>query len=131
MYVATPPNYQNLLAHLDAKRLVELLQQGLPSDGRDYVHWDKLRQLKPPAKLSHEEWWSLIKLGRKPVERAIPLTDPSGAPFVYSVPDLVARRLHYVDQRCSREVAISEVVTTDEQARQHYLVNSLMEEAIR
>jgi Fic family protein len=43
----------------------------------------------------------------------------------------VLRSLHYVDQRCSGEIATPAVVTTDEQARQHYLVNSLMEEAIR
>ncbi|HYM55889.1 MAG TPA: Fic family protein, partial [Solirubrobacteraceae bacterium] len=112
-------------------RIVELLQLGITEDGRDYAHWDKLRQLEPPAGLSHEEWWLLVKWGRQPVQRAIPLTDPSGAPFVYGVPDLVARRLHYVDQRCSGEVAMSEVVTADEHARQRYLVNSLMEEAIR
>jgi Fic family protein len=131
MYVASPPKYRDLVAHLGADRIVELLQLGITEDGRDYAHWDKLRQLEPPANLSHEEWWLLIKWGRQPVQREIPLTDPSGAAFVYSVPDLVARRLHYVDQRCSGEVAMSEVVTADEHARQQYLVNSLMEEAIR
>ncbi len=100
-------------------------------DGREYVHWDKLRRLEPPGDLSHEEWWLLIKWGRVNLQRAIPLTDPAGSHFVYGVPDLVARRLHYVDQRCAGEVAMSEVVTADAQAREHYLVNSLMEEAIR
>ncbi|MGO8906636.1 MAG: Fic family protein [Solirubrobacteraceae bacterium] len=114
-----------------AERLPELLRSGLVEDGRDYVHWDKLRQLKPPGDLSPQEWWLLIKWGRQNVQRAIPLTDPAGNPFVYGVPDLVARRLHYVDQRCAGEVAMSEVVTADAQARQRYLVNSLMEEAIR
>jgi len=113
------------------ERLPELLRSGLVEDGRDYVHWDKLRQLKPPGDLSPQEWWLLIKWGRLSVQRAIPLTDPAGNPFVYGVPDLVARRLHYVDQRCAGEVAMSEVVTADAQARQRYLVNSLMEEAIR
>ncbi|MDQ6751295.1 MAG: Fic family protein [Actinomycetota bacterium] len=110
---------------------MELLQSGAPADGREYLHWDKLRQLKPPPGLNHEEWWFIIKWGRLPVQRAIPLTDPVGSPFVYSIPDLVARLLHYVDQRCSGEIAMSEVVTADEHARQRYLVNSLMEEAIR
>ncbi|HST55044.1 MAG TPA: Fic family protein [Solirubrobacteraceae bacterium] len=36
-----------------------------------------------------------------------------------------------MDQRCSGEIATAEVVTADHQAQQHYLVNSLMEEAIR
>jgi Fic family protein len=112
-------------------RLPEILGRGLIEDGRDYVHWDKLRHLEPPTGLSPEEWWLLIKWGRQNMQRQIPLTDPAGKHFVYGVPDLVARRLHYVDQRCAGEVAMSEVVTADAQARQHYLVNSLMEEAIR
>jgi Fic family protein len=136
VYVAPPPQYHEITKRLDGERLLELLDMGVEragvfQDGRDYIHWDKLRQLEPPANLSHEEWWFLIKWSRKPLERAIPLTDPSGKAFSYSVPDIVARRLHYVDQRCSGEVAMSEVVTADDQARQQYVVNSLMEEAIR
>ncbi|HEY4809899.1 MAG TPA: Fic family protein [Solirubrobacteraceae bacterium] len=117
-------------------RLQELLERGhgasgLVQDGRDYIHWDKLRQLEPPGDLSREEWWLLIKWGRQNTQRAIPLTDPAGNHFAYGVPDIVARGLHYVDQRCAGEVAMPEVVTADAQARAHYLVNSLMEEAIR
>jgi Fic family protein len=132
MYVAPPPDFYEIVAGLRAERLPELMRLALSQqDGRNYVHWDKLRQLDPPADLSYDEWWFLIKWARKQLERTIPLTDPAGAAFVYGVPDLVARRLHYVDQRCSGEVAMSEVVTADDQARQQYLVNSLMEEAIR
>jgi Fic family protein len=131
MYVASPPNFRSLVAQLGADRIVELLLLGIVEDGRNYVHWDKLRQLEPPANLSHAEWWLLIKWGRQPVQRVIPLADSGGALFVYGVPDLVARRLHFVDQRCSGEVAMAQVVTADEHARRQYLVNSLMEEAIR
>lgn len=134
MYVAPAPTMSEMIKKvIDQRpdRLPELLGRGLVEDGRDYVHWDKLRQLTPPGDLSPEEWWLLIKWGRQNVQRTIPLTDPAGNHFVYGVPDLVARRLHYVDQRCAGEVAMSEVVTADAQARQRYLVNSLMEEAIR
>jgi hypothetical protein len=41
----------------------------------------------------------------------------------------VLRLLHFVDQHSSGEIAMPEIVTADEQARRHYLVNSLMEEA--
>jgi Fic family protein len=131
VYVASPPDIIGMAARLGSDRVLELLRLGFTEDGREYVHWDKLRQLDPPADLSHEEWWLLVKWGRRSAQRPIPLVDPSGARFVYGVPDLVARRLHYVDQHCSGEIAMSEVVTADEQARDHYLVNSLMEEAIR
>ncbi len=134
MHVAPAPTISEMIGRVvesGPERLPELLRRGLVEDGRDYAHWDRLRQLKPPSDLSLEEWWLLIKWGRQNVQRAIPLTDTAGKHFVYGVPDLVARRLHYVDQRCAGEVAMSEVVTADAQARQHYLVNSLMEEAIR
>jgi Fic family protein len=131
MHVEPAPSFSILLDEIEAPRLLELLQRGLPQDGREYVHWDKLRHLDPPSDITHREWWLLIKWARRQSARQFTLTDPTGEHSTYSTPDLVARRLHYVDQRCSGEVAMSEVVTTDAEARQHYLVNSLMEEAIR
>lgn len=59
------------------------------------------------------------------------MLDPQGQAFAFEIPHEVFRLLHFVDQHCSGEIAMPEVVTADEQARQHYLVNSLMEEVIR
>ncbi len=132
MHIAKPPDKEELFERaLASGRILELAKLDVANDAREYVHWDKLRHLSPPAGATHEEWWLRIKLARQASQRTIPLTDPEGRPFVYGIPDLVARRLHYVDQRCSGEVAMPEVVTADERARRHYLVNSLMEEAIR
>lgn len=103
-----------------------------PRSSESYLHWDKLRHLKPPEGLSPEEWWWRIKvLERGPSLRQLSLKDKHGAPLKYSLPDLLLRSLHRVDQECSGTVAMDEVVTSDRQARQRYLVNSLMEEAIR
>jgi Fic family protein len=103
-----------------------------PRSNERYLHWDKLRRLEPPGGLSPEEWWWRIKvLERGPSMRHLDLADKNGTPFKYSLPDLLLRSLHRVDQRCGGEVAMNEVVTTDRQARSRYLVNSLMEEAIR
>lgn len=134
MYVEAPPQPAEILERLDpdrAKKAFERLVGARTGGATGYPHWDKLRHLKPPAGLTHEEWWLSIKLARGPLFREIPLTDPAGTSLVYSVPDEVMRLLHFVDQRCSGEIAVPEVVTADDQARQHYLVNSLMEEAIR
>jgi len=131
MRVAPPPEFSALVEGLAGDRLLTLLRSGVGEDADEYIHWDKLRHLEPPADLSHEEWWLLIKLGRQRLFRQIPLTDATGRCFAYCIPDVVFRGLHYVDQRCSGEIAMPEVVTADQQARQHYLVNSLMEEAIR
>jgi Fic family protein len=134
MYVTPAPTLPETIQKIldeDSDRLPQLLGTGLVEDGREYVHWDKLRHLDPPNGLSLDEWWLLIKWGRQSSQRAIPLTDPAGKHFAYAVPDVVARRLHYVDQHCAGEIAMSEIVTADAQARERYLVNSLMEEAIR
>ncbi len=133
MYVAPPPPFDALLSKIVAKpeRLVELVQTPTGEDASGYVHWDKLRHLDAPNGLSHEEWWFTIKWGRRQVLRPLPLTDADGNHFVYSQPDAVLRLLRHIDQRCSGEIAMPEVVTADDQARRHYLVNSLMEEAIR
>jgi Fic family protein len=130
MYVAPPPDYIAILRELPPERLVAVVQ-GAPPDA-EYMHWDKLRHLQPPAGMTREEWWLAIKISRGPRLRTLPLTDATGRPFVYSsIPDVIFRRLHYIDQQCSGSIAMAEVVTADDNARQHYLVNSLMEEAIR
>lgn len=131
MYVAPAPTLRDLITEVGPERLVELLQRDRPQDGRTYLHWDKLRHLDSPTGLTHKEWWLLIKLARVSAARRFALAEPEGGPFSYGVPDVVARRLHYVDQHCGGEVAMAEVVTTDAEARQHYLINSLMDEAIR
>lgn len=130
MYVAPPPDSQQLFNDIDAHRLLAVLDvlEGAPPQ-RGYVHWDKLRHLSAPNGLTHEEWWQGIRIGRS--LSALPLNDASGRPFRYGTPSSVQRLLHFADQHCGGEIAMSEVVTTDEQARQHYLVSSLMEEAIR
>jgi Fic family protein len=130
LYVATPPTLALTDLAADAlKRVVLPDAEILNANG--YPHWDKLRHLAPPSGYTHEEWWLSLTLSRASGRRALPLSTASGHPFTYSLPDEVLRHLHYVDQHCSGEIAMAEVVTADDQARQHYLVNSLMEEAIR
>ncbi len=131
-YVAPPPDFAKIIADLQPERLIAALNTvSTGGAGREYLHWDKLRHLAPPGDLTSEEWWLGVKLGRGPLLTRLPLADAKGKAFTYGIPSSVQRLLHYVDQHCSGEIAMAEVVTTDEQARHHYLVSSLMEEAIR
>jgi len=132
MYVAEAPSMPDLIAKLGPGVLARVIEAGMGSGATErYVHWDKLRHLTPPKGLSSEEWWLGIKFQRMAGLRLLPLVDPAGAPFSYGLPDAVLRHLHRIDQRCSGEVAVDEVVTSEHQAGQRFLVNSLMEEAIR
>ncbi len=132
MYVEQAPTYVEVIAELGGEAIPKALsgmRSGPPEDR--YLHWDKLRHLKPPGDLSSKEWWAGLKTRRAAEARLLPWNDKEGVPFRYGLPDLVLKRLHRVDQRASGEVAMDEVVTSEKQAGQRFLVNSLMEEAIR
>lgn len=96
-----------------------------------YRHWDNLRQLKPPNGLTSEQWWAAVKFARQPLFRRLPLKDEEGQKFVFTMPDEALEALHFIDQHASGEIAMPEVVTADQAAKKHYLVNSFIEEAIR
>lgn len=132
MHVEKAPAYPKLVAKLGGESVVKALQalRSAPVEDR-YLHWDKLRHLDPPGGLSSEEWWLGLKTSRAAEARLLPWHDKEGTPFRYGLPDLVLKRLHRVDQRASGEVAMDEVATSERQAGQRFLVNSLMEEAIR
>ncbi len=130
IHVTSPPDEEQLFANIEPQRLFVVLRSVRAAPARpDYIHWDKLRHLDPPDGITPEEWWLAIKLGRSLSD--FPLTDASGKRFEFGAPSSVQRLLHVVDQHCAGEIAMPETVTTDEQARHHYLVSSLMEEAIR
>ena len=130
MRVATPPDHNAIVRLADSPQLSLILNvRKHPLPG--YPPWDKVRHLDPPNRLSHEEWWTGIKLAREAELRPLPLLDTAGHPFSYALPDPVLRLLLFVNQRCSGEIAMDEVVTTDAHALRRYLVSSVMEEAIR
>jgi Fic family protein len=132
MYVAEPKTILEIMSGDSVRPFAEVMMNASVDVGLrgDYVHWDKLRHLTTPNGLSHEEWWLAVKLARTGSMQEVPLRDSSGRSFSYCTPAELQRLLHFVDRHCSGEIAMAEVVT-DEQARRHYLVNSLMEEAIR
>jgi Fic family protein len=131
MFVAHAPAIPDLLKRLAPDEVQTAVAAHTPEESDRYLHWDKLHRLPPPTGLSSEQWWLKIKLARANERRKLGLTDTYGRPFGFTLPDLVLRHLHYVDQRCSGEVAMDEVVTSGKEAERRFLVNSLMEEAIR
>jgi Fic family protein len=132
VYLEPAPTTEELLTRLDAEDLVAALGVSpSPSDRERYLHWDKLRRLPAPEGLSSEQWWLRLKSARQDAMRPLPLADLDGKPFGYTLPDLILRHLHRVDQRAAGEVSMDEVVTSEREAGRRFIVNSLMEEAIR
>src|SRR6266567_3549197 len=125
-----PPFSETIRKQTDGDRLgaiLELARQQIPSE--HYLHWDKLRRLKPPEGFTLEEWWLAIKLQRNGVLKAVPLNDKEGKPFRFCTPDIVQQELHEIDVGAGRSIGIPEPITNP-QTRDTYLVRSLMEEAI-
>lgn len=125
-----PPPFQALLlptAQLPGK--FDAIMELSRTPPADYLHWDKLRHLKPPAGSTVEEWWLAIKLHRMAASKPLPLRDKQGRPFQFCVPDLVQAELHQIDVGAGGSIGVPEAVT-NAQTRDRYLIRSLVEEAI-
>ncbi len=132
MFVADAPSIGELSDRLGTDKAVDAVMAAADVLPRDrYLHWDKLRRLSPPQGLTSEQWWLKIKVARSDELRHLSLTGRDGDPFGFTLPDTVLRDLNYVDQHGAGEVAMDEVVTSEREAGKRFLVNSLMEEAIR
>lgn len=124
----SPPPFDELLARVDVTKLVPLISMPDLELGGEYVHWDKLMHLSPPAGFSTEEWWTAIKFNRQR-GKPLPLQDLSSRPFTFNTPDVVLRSLHLIDQQASGSIGMPESVTTPG-LRDRYVMTSLIEEAI-
>jgi Fic family protein len=131
LFVPHAPLIPDLLKGLSPEEVQAAVAAPMPADEGRYLHWDKLRRLPPPEGLSSKQWWLKIKFARANERRKLPLADTYGRPFGFTLPDVVLRHLHYVDQRCGGEIGMEKVVTSEKEAERRFLVNSLMEEAIR
>jgi Fic family protein len=111
-----------LLTSQEARQYVEKANQG-------YLHWEKAKYLKAPVSISPEELWFLIKFSRVSNIKTIPLADPKGKRFGFCLPDVVLKELHFIDQNAGGSILMDNPELSSE-ARERYLISSLMEEAI-
>jgi Fic family protein len=130
---ASPPPTSGIidkLAREDNARLLEILANAADLPDGDYLPWDKLRFKTPPPGLTNEEWWLGIKIARNSSRRRLNLTATDGTPFFYTLPDDLLRMTEEISRRASGVIAVPEQVTNPA-TRDRYVVNSLIEEAIR
>jgi Fic family protein len=126
----TPPDFLALLQKAATEnRLAALLNLDQKPAEEEYIHWDELRHLGPPSGLTSEDWWAAIKFKRSGSMKRVPLQDKYERPFQFSVPDQVQMALHEIDVSAGRSLGVPEPITNP-QTRDHYLIRSLIEEAI-
>jgi Fic family protein len=128
-----PPQVMALLAE-KVRNQPEFFAQALAAiraaGPHRYMPWDKLRNHRPPAGLTVEEWWLISKILRQGMQRQLPLTATDGRPFTYALPDEVLRGIEVVDKILSGRIGVPQPVTHDAPSRARYVVTSLIEEAI-
>jgi hypothetical protein len=133
----SPPPLAELLREIPSLERLAHLATLARSTGRrrEYLHWDKLRRLRPPGGLTHREWWLTIKLARHDTLQDVGLTDPLGRPFRFSIPEVALKALHAIDRatvgdRGTDGKAGAPGHMPNPKHRNLFLSSSLMEEAI-
>lgn len=126
-----PPALSDLMAELDKPgRLLDIMHVSSAVDARGkYLHWDDMRSRTPPGGLTHREWWLATWLARRSISRDLPLIAIDGSPFRFMNIDPIQEMVHRIDQQASGQI-LSEGVVTSLRSSDHYLVSSLVEEAI-
>jgi Fic family protein len=118
------------IGSLGTEQMGELLAlQDSVASSRRYLHWDEILRREPPAKLSHRQWWFLLKLGRMSLKQSVPLCEKEGTPFSYVLAPPIPEQLHQIDLRLGGQIKMPEEVTNPE-TKDEYYVSSLFEEAI-
>lgn len=126
----TAPNIFDVVANrrLSAEQLLHLIMRCAATDSKGrYLHWDKLRYLKPPSGLTAQEYWVGCKMARSALLKALPLRDKRQQPFKFALPDPVLRMLYQIEEEAKY---FSGKLINLRPWRDQYLVHSLIEEAI-
>lgn len=120
----------SLVFDLAPERLSRALQVVLGQPDDAYLHWDRLRHLKPPADLSHEEWWLALKFSRMGRRMHFPLlTAKNGTGLVVSRHARLDAGFARLDRLLAGQVVLPEAAR-NESTRDRFIASSLMEEAI-
>ncbi len=124
-----PPLQECFVALADEKNAKYFKDLSSEDDKGRYLHWDEVRHRTPPAGLSHDAWWATFKIARNSASKRLRLQDAAGHPFSYGLPDRVLRSLHEIDSNSHGSIGMEGQLQSS-QARDRYIVTSLMEEAI-
>lgn len=99
------------------------------TDEGEYLHWEKIRYFPPPLNLSSEQWWFFIKMARSALYKKLPFEDKYKKPFVIGVPDVILRKLRFIDRASGKGVQ-NATLSINKNFKETYVIQSLIEEAI-
>ncbi len=121
------PELSDLEAALQLRR--PEVQEFVRRANRAYWHWDQLRRRPPVAGYTARQLWFAVKFSRQADARPFGLTTPGGTAFTYWLPEHAQEALHEIDLCGGGHIGMDLPAAT-ETARERFVVNSQMEEAI-
>lgn len=96
---------------------------------REYWPWEEFKYKAKHPNFTPEDLWGYLKFSRLHSIRGLPFSDAQGNPFGFWLPDKVLEDLHYIDQSMGGGFLMEGADLLPE-AKERYIINSLMEEAI-
>ncbi|MDM8516061.1 Fic family protein [Desulfobacterales bacterium HSG16] len=123
------PDLSNL-SDSDNKLIDKISAHSSPTDSKGrYLHWDRVRHLKPPEGLTSKQWWTGIKLSRMDMSKSLPLQSEQEQPFTFCMIDSILKDLRWLDRNAAGQMLTATPVINSD-IRSTYLIKSLVEEAI-
>lgn len=132
--IVAPPDYAETLKGAESlRKLFELgakpeFQKMIQRANERYADWHHFRYVPIPNGLTHEEAWTLLKLGRRANFKQAPFTDKGGAPFWYWIPDALQKALHDIDVWVGGNIMSEHPGPLP--GKEQFIIRSLMDEAI-
>jgi len=126
----SPRPLTELLKEIDILKLarVVLINEPVYTDSK-YRHWNDIIHLDPPGGLTHEEWWTSIKMTRTASYQSVPLHGTSGRQSQFLLTEVIAEQMHHIDLGAGGLIGVPDPITNPD-TRDQYYISSLMEEAI-
>lgn len=129
------PDWMSIRSKMDFSKITDATQD--PNfvalvhrvNNKEYLYWDRFKQIYKLTGLSAEEAWAYIRLVRFANSKKIPLRDTKNRVFSYWLPDGVYEDLHFTDQHAAGEILV-EHPDIPKSERERFVISSLMEEAI-
>jgi len=117
---------------VQAGRANEFLQFGREESQRTdrYLHWEDFRHKAGGGGLTIEESWAAIRMSRAFRSLPISLLDLQDRPFTFFLTQRAFEILHEIDFYCGGGIGVTEVGLVQEQTRDRYYIDSVVEEAL-
>lgn len=123
--IFTSENVNTIYSLIGDEEIKRLIRKA----NKSYMCWDKFKHQEIPKKIAPEIAWLSLKIARQSQARPLPAKDKDNRVFNFWLPDQALEDLHTIDNFAGGLISLDQP-SINRSTQTHYLVHSLMEEAI-